>query len=107
VLLASGAAAAISTLKAGDKVLASDTKTGKNQPETVTAVLVHHDTDLYNLEVKTPHGTQVIHTTASHLFWDPYLHYWVAANKLSKGERLKTPNGTVAVADGGTTPKVH
>jgi len=28
-------------------------------------------------------------------------------NKLSKGEHLKTPDGTVAVADGGTTPKVH
>jgi hypothetical protein len=37
----------------------------------------------------------------------PYLHQWVSANKLSKGEHLKTPDGTIAVADGGTTPKVH
>ncbi len=36
-----------------------------------------------------------------------YLKQWVPANKLSKGEHLKTANGTVAVADGGTTPKVH
>ena len=53
VLLASGKAVPISQLKAGDKVLAADTKTGKDQPETVTAVLVHHDTDLYDLTVKT------------------------------------------------------
>jgi hypothetical protein len=31
----------------------------------------------------------------------------VAAAKLKKGEHLKTANGTVAIADGGTTPKVH
>jgi hypothetical protein len=70
VLLASGKAVPISSLKPGDKVVASDTGTGKNQAETVTAVLLHHDTDLYNLTVKTSHGTQVIHTTSSHLFWD-------------------------------------
>jgi RHS repeat-associated protein len=107
VLLASGKAVPISTLKVGDKVLADNTRTGKDQSETVTAVLVHHDTDLYNLTVKTTSGTEVIHTTASHLFWDPYLHYWVPAGKLKKGERLKTPDGSLAVADGGTTPKVH
>jgi hypothetical protein len=38
---------------------------------------------------------------------DPYLHYWVSANKLSKDEHLLTANGTVATADGGTTPKQH
>jgi hypothetical protein len=49
VLLADGKTAAISSLKPGDKVEASDTKTGKDQAETVTAVLLHHDTDLYNV----------------------------------------------------------
>ena len=71
VLLASGKAVPISALKAGDKVLADDTKTGKDQAEAVTAVMVHHDTDLYDLTVKTSHGTEVIHTTSNHLFWDP------------------------------------
>ena len=37
----------------------------------------------------------------------PYLHYWVPASKLKKGEHLKTANGTTAVADGGTTPADH
>ena len=107
VLLASGKTAPISSLKPGDKVQARDTATGKNQPETVTAVEVHHDTNLYDLKIKTPHGVQVIHTTANHLFWDPYLHYWVPTNKLSNGEHLKAPNGATATAVGGTTPKVH
>jgi RHS repeat-associated protein len=107
VLLADGKTKPISRLKPGDKVLATNTKTGKTSAETVTAVEVNHDHDLYDLRVKTPHGTAVIHTTSSHLFWDPYHHYWVAANKLSKNERLKTTNGTTATADGGTTPKVR
>ena len=105
VLLVSGKTIPIASLKPGDKVLATSTSTGKTSPEAVTAVLVHHDTDLYNLTVKTKSGTQVIHTTASRLFWDPYLHYWISANKLSKSEHLLATNGTVATADGGTTPK--
>jgi len=107
VLLANGNTAPIASLKPGDKVEATSTATGKTSPETVTAVEVHHDTNLYDLNIKTPHGVQVIHTTASHLFWDPYLHQWRPANKLKKGEHLLTANGTSAVADGGSTPKVH
>jgi HNH/Endo VII superfamily nuclease toxins/Pretoxin HINT domain len=107
VLLASGKAVPISQLKAGDKVLADDTKTGKDQPEAVTAVMVHHDTDLYDLTVKTSGGTQVIHTTSNHLFWDPYLNKWVPASNFKPGEHPKTPNGQAAVVVGGSTPAVH
>jgi RHS repeat-associated protein len=107
VLTASGALVAISRLKAGEKVLATNTKTGKTTAETVAAVLVHHDTDRYDLTVQTAHGTTVIDTTSNHLFWDAYLNYWVPASKLKKGEHLKTADGTIATADGGSTPKVH
>jgi RHS repeat-associated protein len=107
VLLASGASAAISSLKPGDKVLATNTKTGKTSPEAVAAVLVNHDTDLYDLKVKTAKGTAVIHTTSNHPFWDPAAHRWVQAGKLRPGEPLLTANGTTATADGGTTPKDH
>jgi hypothetical protein len=69
VLLPGGRTAPISSLKPGDKVVATDTETGKDQPETVSAVEVHHDTDLYDLTVKSGGRTEVIHTTASHLFW--------------------------------------
>ena len=108
VLLASGAAVPVSSLKPGDTVLADDARTGKDQPEKVTAVLVHHDTDLYDLTVKTSHGTGVIHTTSNHLFWDPYHHYgWIPAKHLKPGMHLKTPDGQPAVVVGGSVPAVR
>jgi hypothetical protein len=71
-------------------------------------VMVHHDTDLYDLTVKTSAGTEVIHTTAGHLFWDPYLHYgWIPANHLKPGMHLKTPDGQSAVVVGGSVPADH
>jgi hypothetical protein len=106
-LLPGGKAAPISRLKPGDTVIATSTKTGKTTPEIITAVEVNHDTDLYDLKVKTSHSTQVIHTTASHLFWDPSLNYWVPANHLKKGEKLKTPDGRAAVVVGGSVPVDH
>jgi hypothetical protein len=51
VLLADGRAVSISQLKPGEKVMATNVKTGKVQPETVQAVLVHHDSNLYDLRV--------------------------------------------------------
>jgi RHS repeat-associated protein len=101
VLLASGAAVPIAHLKRGDKVLATNTRTGKTTAERVKAVLVHHDSDRYNLKVKTAHGIAVIDTTASHLFWDPLTHRWVKAASLRNGTHLRTPRGrSVAVIDG-------
>jgi Pretoxin HINT domain len=108
VLLASGKMAPISSLEKGEKVEAADTKTGKNQAETVTAVLLHHDTDLYNLTVRSGGRTEVIHTTSNHLFWDPYPHYgWIPSNHLKPGMHLKTPDGKSAVVVSGSVPAVH
>ncbi len=108
VLLASGKAEPISVLKTGDKVVANDTKTGRDQPEAVTAVLVHHDNNLYNLTVKTSRGTEVVHTTSNHLFWAPYPHYgWIPANHLKPGMHLKTPDGQPAIVVGGSVPADH
>jgi hypothetical protein len=107
VLLASGAAVAIDSLRPGDKVLATNTKTGKTTAETVTAVMVHHDTDLYNLTVRSGGRTEVIHTTTNHLFWALSLKQWVRASDLKEGEHLKTPDGRSAVVVGGSVPAVH
>jgi hypothetical protein len=87
VLLASGAAIPISKLTPGDEVLATNVRTGKTSPEPVTAVLLHHDTDRYDLTVKTAHGTAVIDTTSSHLFWNPYPHYgWIPATQVGQDD---------------------
>ena len=108
VLLASGAAVPIADLKPGDKVLATNTRTGKTSPEAVTAVLARHDTDLYDLTVKSHGRAQVIHTTANHLFWDPSLdHGWTPAKDLKPGIHLQTPDGQSAVVVGGSVPPVH
>ena len=107
VLLASGAAVAISQLQPGEKVLATNTKTGKTQAETATAVLVHHDTDLYDLKIKDGSHTAIIHTTSNHLFWDPSLNKFLPASNLKAGIHLKTPDGQTAIVVGGTIPKVH
>jgi hypothetical protein len=90
VLTASGALVAISKLKIGDKVLATSTKAGQTTAEMVSAVLVHHDTNRYDLTVKTAHGTAVIATTSNHLFWDATTRRWVKAAALKYGIHLRT-----------------
>jgi hypothetical protein len=115
VLLANGTTAAISSLKPGEKVLATNTKTGKTQAETVTAVLVHHDTDLYDLKVRVggkTGKTTVIDTTSSHLFWVPATSghggRWLKAGALKYGTHLRAPDGSgTAVVIGGWTPAQH
>jgi RHS repeat-associated protein len=107
VLLANGKTEAISSLKPGDRVEATNAKTGKTTAEEVSAVEIKHDDNLYDLTVKSGGHTEVIHTTSNHPFWDPKAHKWVLAGKLRKGEPLKTGSGTTAVADGGTAPKQH
>lgn len=109
VLLASGAAIAISQLRPGDKVLATSTRTGTTHAETVAAVMVKRDTNLYDLTVKAGTRTAVIHTTANHLFWVPaargHAGNWVEAGALRHGIHLRTPGGTATVV-GAWTPVV-
>jgi RHS repeat-associated protein len=105
VLLANGKTKPISALKPGDKVLATNTKTGKNEVKTVEAVLVHYDKNQYDLRVKSHGHAEVIHTTSTHLFWDPATRTWDQAASLQVGQALDSPAG--ATADGGTTPAQH
>ena len=104
VVGASGALIAISKLKVGEKVKATNVKTGKTTKETVSAVLVHHDTNRYDLRVKTAHGTAVINTTRNHLFWDVTTRSWVRAGALKYGSHLRTPSGGPATVLGGNNP---
>ena len=104
VLTAAGKAVPISKLKTGEKIQSANTASGKNETQTVDAVLVNHDTDLYNLAVHTAHGNVVIHTTSNHPFWEDTAHAWIDAGKLRTGDHLHTANGTEAVVVGGVTP---
>jgi len=104
VLLASGAAVPIASLTPGDKVLATNTKTGKTQAEPVTAVMVHHDSDLYNLTVRAGHRIAIIHTTRNHLFWDLSQDKWIKAGSLRHGDHLRTPARATVTVIGGRAP---
>ena len=104
MLLASGAAIPISQLKPGDKVLATNVKTGRTQAEPVTAVLLHHDTDRYDLTVKTSGGNAIIETTRSHLFFDQTTGRWTKAAALKYGDHLRTSNGGFASVIGDKDP---
>ncbi len=104
VLLASGKTVPISQLQPGDKVLATNTKTGKTQAEPVAAVLVNHDTDLFDLTVLVGGRTVVIHTTSSHLFWDATTHRWARAVALGHGDHLRVAGGSAALVLGGQAP---
>ena len=96
VVLASGATLAISQLRPGAQVLATDPQTGKTQPETVQAVMVNHDTDLMDVVVNTADGQGTINSTAHHLFWDLTTQKWTEADQLRIGDRLFTPDGQLA-----------
>jgi RHS repeat-associated protein len=104
VLLADGKTISISKLRVGEKVLATNTRTGKTSAEIVSAVLVHHDTDRYDLTIKTGHGTAVIHTTSTHLFWDATRHRWVKAATLAHHDDLRGANGVTVTVMGGYVP---
>jgi hypothetical protein len=103
-VLASGKAVPISSLRPGEKVLATNVKTGTTQAETVAAVLVRHDTDLYDLKIRAGNRTAVIQTTSNQLFWDATTSRWVKAAALKYGTHLRTRYGATAVALDGYTP---
>lgn len=100
VLLASGATAAISTLKVGDKVRSVDPATGNTHARKVTKVHVNHDNDLLDLVVVRNGKRSTLHTTASHPFWSESRHDWVRAEQLGVGDQLASANagGPVKVA---------
>jgi hypothetical protein len=105
VLLANGETVPIASLKPGEKVLATNTRTGKTQAETISVVMVHHDTNLYDLKIKARGRTAVIDTTSNHPFWDATTRQWTDAARLHPGDRLRTPKGGYATVVGGWVPR--
>ena len=109
VLLANGKTVPISQLEPGDKVLATNTKTGKTQPETITAILVHHDTDLYDLKISDGGRSAVSTPPATTCSGIPgtggNTGRWVKAGSLKHGTHLRTASGGTATVLGGWTLK--
>ena len=93
VELASGAFVPISSIKVGDKVLATDPTSGKTTAETVTATNIHGDNDLMDLVVHTRTGNQTIHTTDLHPVWDVTTGSWTLVEDLKSGDVLRSYDG--------------
>ncbi|MFD3483892.1 polymorphic toxin-type HINT domain-containing protein [Streptomyces sp. NPDC058665] len=99
VLLADGTSKSIEDVRVGDKVLATDPKTGKTYAKTVTAeikgqgaknlVKVTIDTD-----GKKATGPATVTATDGHPFWVPELNEWITATALKPGQWLRTSAGT-------------
>ncbi|WP_045878568.1 polymorphic toxin-type HINT domain-containing protein [Pseudofrankia sp. DC12] len=96
VLMADGTSKPIDQIHVGDTVQATDPTTGKTSTQPVTAVMVHHDTDLLDLTIQADGVTSLIHTTDHHPFWDDTTHTWTDAGRLTPGDHLHTDDGTTA-----------
>ncbi|WP_370416863.1 ricin-type beta-trefoil lectin domain protein [Streptomyces fradiae] len=99
VLMADGSTKPIEKVKAGDKVVATDPKSGEPVVETVTAEikgqgLKHLVKVTIDLDGKNGSKTARITATAGHPFWVPELGKWVDATDLESGEWLQTSAGT-------------
>lgn len=99
VLMVDGSAKSIEDVRTGDKIVATDPKTGETRIETVTAeikgeglkrlVKVTIDTD----GSKGPKTAEVT-ATDGHPFWVPELGEWIDATDLKARQWLQTSAGT-------------
>ncbi|MFC5766753.1 RHS repeat-associated core domain-containing protein [Actinacidiphila bryophytorum] len=102
VAMASGDPKAISDLKVGDAVQATDPQTGLTRPEKVQKVIVTHtDEEFTDLTLTTddahPNAPPAhLTTTWHHPFWDATHHRWTEAHALTPGTHLRRPDGTTA-----------
>ncbi|MET9437715.1 ricin-type beta-trefoil lectin domain protein, partial [Streptomyces sp. NPDC006551] len=99
VLMADGSTKPIEKVKAGDKVIATDPKTGEGVVETVTAEikgegLKHLVKVTIDLDGKSGSKTARITATEGHPFWVPELDEWIDATDLESGQWLQTSTGT-------------
>ncbi|MFJ6509296.1 RHS repeat-associated core domain-containing protein [Streptomyces sp. NPDC091879] len=101
VLMADGKTKDIEDVKVGDKVVATDPKTGKSGLRRVTRVIVTDDDKHFNeLSIATDDGIEKLSATHEHPFWSPSQHDWVKSGQLKPGMTLQTDTGkSVIVTD--------
>ncbi|MEV3986226.1 polymorphic toxin-type HINT domain-containing protein [Nonomuraea sp. NPDC049758] len=99
VLMADGRTKAIEDVKIGDRVIATDPRSGRTEAEPVTALITgegnKHLVKL-TIDVDGPAGTatSTITATSNHPFWVPAMRLWVDAGRLQPGMWLQTSAGT-------------
>lgn len=110
VLMADGSRKPIELVKIGDKVVATDPRTGKSEAKAVTALIVGEGVkNLVQITVDGKPGS--LTATENHPFWLPEREEWVEAGKLQPGMWLRTSAGThvqiTAIKKWTATQKVH
>ncbi|GAA4635358.1 RHS repeat-associated core domain-containing protein [Actinoallomurus vinaceus] len=101
VRLANGRSKPIDKVKPGDKVLATDPKTGRTRAMPVVATIIGIGRkDLVRITVGVPKNgnvkrPSVIVATAGHPFWSPAKRTWVDASDLQAGDTLQTSSGKI------------
>ncbi|MFJ6946935.1 Hint domain-containing protein, partial [Streptomyces wuyuanensis] len=105
VVMADGSTKPIEKVKTGDKVLATDPKTGKTSAQMASSTIVGKgekhlvSVDLALHKAKTdksgqPAKTMTVKATEGHPFWVASLREWVKASDLKPGQWLQTSAGT-------------
>jgi hypothetical protein len=102
VELADGTSVPITQVRVGDYVMATNVKTGKQEPQEVSHRWVHQDADLMDVTVEGPVGPFTIKSTQHHLFWDASTSSWTEAENLKTGDSLETASGAVASVESTT-----
>ncbi|MCX5535759.1 polymorphic toxin-type HINT domain-containing protein [Streptomyces sp. NBC_00006] len=94
VLMADGNSKNIEDVELGDKVIATDPKTGKTSEREVTATIItDSDKQFTDLTLSTDDGTEHLTATHEHPFWSVSQHKWIPAGKLKPGMTLRTNTG--------------
>ncbi|MEU8350746.1 polymorphic toxin-type HINT domain-containing protein [Streptomyces sp. NPDC048845] len=98
VLMADGTYKEIADVEVGDKVLATDPRTGKTAGKTVTAEIAGESVKSLvelTLDIDRDKGTKAdtITATDGHPFWVPSLKSWVEAGSLKTGQELRSETG--------------
>ncbi|WP_308311354.1 polymorphic toxin-type HINT domain-containing protein [Streptomyces sp. D2-8] len=104
VLMADGSTKPIEKVKVGDKVIATDPKTGRTSVQTATATILGKGTkrlvkvtlSIHDGASSSKSGTKTttVTATAGHPFWVPSLREWIDAGELKPGQWLQTSSGT-------------
>lgn len=91
VLMADGSRRAISEVREGDRLLASDPETGELRPQPVTDTFRHDTERLVDITVA---GDGRLTSTVGHRFYVTG-RGWTVVSDLRLGDRLRTPDGSV------------
>jgi hypothetical protein len=101
VLMADGSTKPIEKVRPGDKVVATDPKTGRTSVQTAAATIIGKGSkNLVRITLKIHDGstaktrTTTVTATAGHPFWVPSLREWIGAGELEPGQWVQTSSGT-------------